>query len=94
MDEQPNPNFFGWRYIIPEYVNACWELIRSFMMVKLYGQDYKESWCSMLFRFGGLILPGISAHCPTDYVNSVRLGREKIICMSPLMDTRERPTDD
>jgi len=30
----------------------------------------------------GLALPGIAAHCPTDYVNSVRLGKERIVRMS------------
>ncbi|CAM8954312.1 unnamed protein product [Rhodiola kirilowii] len=87
VDEEPNPNFYGWKYLIPGYLNAVWELIRSFMMGSIYGPDYKESWCSTLVRFGGLVLPGISAHCPTDYVNSVRLGRERkqVVHMSPLV---------
>lgn len=42
----------------------------------MYGPDYKEGWFSTMARVLGLVLPGISAHCPTDYVNSVRIGEE------------------
>lgn len=43
-----------------------------------YGPEYKEGWFSLMTRVVGLVLPGISAHCPTDYVNSVRLGEERM----------------
>lgn len=78
VDEEPNRNFFGMRYMIPEHLNAFWELIRSSTMGYTHGPEYKEGWYSILLRIMGLALPGISAHCPTDYVNSVRLGREYI----------------
>ncbi|KAK9281189.1 hypothetical protein L1049_004084 [Liquidambar formosana] len=82
VDEEPNRNFFGIRYLIPEYLNAVWELIRSLTMGYTHGPEYKEGWFSILLRIVGLALPGISAHSPTDYVNSVRLGQEYIVQMS------------
>ncbi|KAH7546981.1 hypothetical protein FEM48_Zijuj01G0258700 [Ziziphus jujuba var. spinosa] len=77
MVEEPNRNFYGITYLIPEYLNAVWELIRSLTMGYTYGPEYKEGWFSKMARLLGLALPGISAHCPTDYVNSVRLGQER-----------------
>lgn len=75
VDEEPNRNYFGILYVIPDYMNAGWELVRSFMLGYIHGADYKEGWLSIMFRMVGLAIPGLSAHCPTDYVNSVRLGR-------------------
>ncbi|XP_060206050.1 triacylglycerol lipase OBL1 [Lycium barbarum] len=82
VDEEPNRNFFGLRFLIPLYLNACWELIRSFAMGYIYGPEYEECWESVMLRALGLFLPGISAHSPVDYVNSVRLGRERSTQMS------------
>lgn len=76
-DEEPDPNFFGLRYVIPVHLNAAWELIRSMVMGYIYGPEYQEGWFSLCFRVLGLALPGIAAHCPTDYVNSVRLGSDR-----------------
>ncbi|KAL2539072.1 alpha/beta-Hydrolases superfamily protein [Abeliophyllum distichum] len=75
VEEEPNRNYFGWRYLIPDYLNAIWELFRSFIIGYLYGPEYKESLESILLRIVGLAIPGLSAHSPVDYVNSVRLGR-------------------
>lgn len=75
VDEEPNRNYFGLLYLIPEYANAVWELMRSLMMEYVYGPDYRESWESFLLRLVGLGMPGISAHNPLDYVNSIRLGK-------------------
>ncbi|KAJ8553193.1 hypothetical protein K7X08_023871 [Anisodus acutangulus] len=75
VDEEPNRNYFGLRFLIPLYLNAGWELIRSFAVGYMYGREYKECWESVMLRALGLFLPGISAHSPVDYVNSVRLGR-------------------
>ncbi|KAK7834158.1 lipase [Quercus suber] len=82
MDEEPNRNYFGMRYLIPEHLNAVWELIRGLIMGYTHGPEYKEGWFSILLRVIGLALPGLSAHCPTNYVNSVRLGKERIIQLS------------
>ncbi|KAI3871245.1 hypothetical protein MKW98_015145 [Papaver atlanticum] len=75
VEEEPNPNFYGIKFLIPEYLNAAWELVRSLTMGYTHGPEYKEGWFCILLRLMGLALPGISAHCPADYVNSVRLGR-------------------
>lgn len=84
VDEEPNRNYFGITFLIPEYMNAIWELIRSFLMGYIYGPEYKEGWESTFLRVVGLAIPGISAHSPLDYVNSVRLGRKRTIRMSSL----------
>ncbi|KAK7338188.1 hypothetical protein VNO77_18790 [Canavalia gladiata] len=79
VEEEPNKNFFGIRFILSKHLNAVWELIRGLTIGWVEGADYKEGWFRMLFRVIGLVLPGISAHCPTDYVNSIRLGKESSI---------------
>ncbi|KAA3455664.1 Lipase, class 3 [Gossypium australe] len=75
MEEEPNKNFFDIEQLIPEHANAVWELIRGLAMGCTHGQDYKEGWFSILVRVLGLAMPGVSAHCPTNYINSVRLGK-------------------
>ncbi|KAK4349761.1 hypothetical protein RND71_029074 [Anisodus tanguticus] len=82
VDEEPNRNYFGLRFLIPLYLNAGWELIRSFAVGYMYGREYEECWESVMLRALGLFLPGISAHSPVDYVNSVRLGRQRSTQMS------------
>ena len=82
VKEEPNKNFFGLRNAFGMHVNAVWELIRSFIMGYVYGPEYEEGWFATLVRLIGLALPGVSAHSPADYVNSVRLGRERSIQMS------------
>ncbi|XP_052181774.1 triacylglycerol lipase OBL1 [Diospyros lotus] len=82
VDEEPNRNYFGIRYMIPEHLIAVWELIRSVIIGYTHGPEYKEGWISILLRIAGLVMPGISAHSPTNYVNSIRLGRDGIIDMS------------
>ncbi|NP_001310639.1 uncharacterized LOC8263958 [Ricinus communis] len=84
MDEEPNRNYFGLRHIIPMRVNALWELFRSFMITHAHGPDYQESWFCTLSRVAGLVLPGVAAHSPIDYVNSVRLGKERVAPMTSL----------
>ncbi|XAR49818.1 Triacylglycerol lipase [Bertholletia excelsa] len=84
VNEEPNRNYFGIWYLIPEHLNAVWELLRSFMMGYMYGVEYKEGWLAVLLRVVGLAVPGISAHSPINYVNSIRLGRDKTIRMSTL----------
>ncbi|KAI8544781.1 hypothetical protein RHMOL_Rhmol08G0321600 [Rhododendron molle] len=84
VDEEPNRNYFGILYLIPEYINAVWELIRSLIMGYTHGPEYKEGWLSVGLRVVGLAIPGISAHSPTNYVNSVRLGRDRTIPMATL----------
>ncbi|CAA0808781.1 alpha/beta-Hydrolases superfamily protein [Striga hermonthica] len=70
VKEEPNKNYFGWRFLVPEFLNAVWELVRSFMMGYIYGPGYKECWESVMLRIVGLAIPGLSDHSPVDYVNS------------------------
>ncbi|XP_010917336.1 triacylglycerol lipase OBL1 [Elaeis guineensis] len=83
MDEEPNRNYFGLRYLLPEHLNAVWELIRSLIMGSIYGPYYKETWCSIWLRLLGLMMPGVSAHSPTNYINSIILG-QRMARMSPI----------
>ncbi|KAK4390713.1 Lipase [Sesamum angolense] len=55
--------------------HSCINISGSAAMGYVYGPDYKESWESILLRIVGLGMPGLSAHSPVNYVNSIRLGR-------------------
>ncbi|CAH9118648.1 unnamed protein product [Cuscuta europaea] len=82
VDEEPNPNYLGMRFMIPMYLNAVWELIRGLGMGYAYGEEYKESWESILWRMVGLFIPGIADHSPVDYVTSIRLARKPDVSSS------------
>ncbi|PWA36022.1 Lipase, class 3 [Artemisia annua] len=84
LEEEPNRNYYGLWYLIPEYLTAVWELVRGMTMGMAYGPEYKESWESIMLRMIGLVIPGLSAHGPPNYINSIRLGTEKQIQMSTL----------
>ncbi|XP_021726563.1 uncharacterized protein LOC110693704 [Chenopodium quinoa] len=73
---EPNKNYTSLAWMIPKFMNACWELIRSFILPHMkWGPDYKECWFQLIHRMIGLIFPGLSAHGPQDYTNLIRLGR-------------------
>ncbi|KAL0545626.1 hypothetical protein IC582_015515 [Cucumis melo] len=72
---QPNKNYFSLLWLIPKYLNAWLELVRSFLIPFVKGYDYYESLAMKGVRFIGLLMPGLTAHIPTDYVNSTRLGK-------------------
>ncbi|KAI4336987.1 hypothetical protein L6164_015452 [Bauhinia variegata] len=74
LEEEPNKNYFNLFWATPKNLNALWELIRSFIIGFFGGHDYKESWFMTLLRLVGLVIPGLAAHCPCDYVNLTRLG--------------------
>ncbi|XP_042486163.1 triacylglycerol lipase OBL1-like [Macadamia integrifolia] len=73
VKEEPNKNYFSIVEAIPTHLNAMWELIRGFIIPFVKGADYAEGGSQRMFRILGLIIPGISAHGPQDYVNSTRL---------------------
>ncbi|KAG9443890.1 hypothetical protein H6P81_015230 [Aristolochia fimbriata] len=83
VDEEPNRNSIGLRFLIPDHLVAVWELIRALTMSYTYGPEYKVGWLEILLRICGLAMPGISAHSPTNYVNSIRLGKEQVL-MRPI----------
>ena len=74
MKHEPDPNYFAPSDIIPIYATGVWELIRSFLMKYMYGEEYEEGWLSVLSRVIGLLCPGVSDHLPTNYIDAVRLG--------------------
>ena len=65
-------------------INAFWELVRSFTIPRRKGPEYKEGNFMRLFRIIGLVMPGIPAHSPQDYVNCTRLGSSQIFV--PIQD--------
>uniref|UniRef100_UPI0005C8DC87 uncharacterized protein LOC101297572 n=1 Tax=Fragaria vesca subsp. vesca TaxID=101020 RepID=UPI0005C8DC87 len=81
-EEQPNRNYFGMRHLMAHILNAAWELMRSLTMGNIYGPAYAEGWLSILVRTNGLVFPRMSAHLLSDYINSVRIGKEGIIQVS------------
>ncbi|XP_050203339.1 triacylglycerol lipase OBL1-like [Mercurialis annua] len=86
--EERTRNFFGLGNAINMHITAWWELMRSFItgLYLVHGAEYKETWVSIAGRVAGLILPGISAHSPVNYINSVRLGRQ---LKHPLMSLQQ-----
>ncbi|CAL1408648.1 unnamed protein product [Linum trigynum] len=72
--EEPNKNYFSLMGTLTMIWNAMMEIIRSFTICRSHGEEYREGWFMRLFRIMGLLIPGIPAHCPQDYVNSTRLG--------------------
>ncbi|KAG4930775.1 hypothetical protein AAZX31_17G166700 [Glycine max] len=75
VQEEPNKNYFSWKALIPKKVNAFWELVRSFTIVRKYGPEYQEGWLLRFIRLVGIVLlAGLPAHSPQDYVNVTRLG--------------------
>ncbi|GLU04258.1 hypothetical protein SLE2022_214170 [Rubroshorea leprosula] len=74
LGEEPNKNYFSLLWVIPNYINAVWELIRSFTIQDIEGPEYREGWFMRASRVFGLVIPGLPAHASRDYVNSIRLG--------------------
>ncbi|EXC32851.1 hypothetical protein L484_009551 [Morus notabilis] len=74
LADAPNKNYFSLIWSIPKLLYAVWELIRSFILPRRNGPEYKEGWFQTLYRLNGILLPGISAHGVQDYVNLTRLG--------------------
>uniref|UniRef100_A0A7N0TQP4 Fungal lipase-type domain-containing protein n=1 Tax=Kalanchoe fedtschenkoi TaxID=63787 RepID=A0A7N0TQP4_KALFE len=73
LREEPDKNYFSLWWHIPKMLNACWELVRGFILPFRYGPEYRENWVMTLARVIGLMLPGLTDHIPRDYVNSTRL---------------------
>lgn len=59
-------------HALPKIVNAIWELIRSFIIPYYKGKDYKEGGVLRVLRVLGVVIPGVPAHMPKDYVDATR----------------------
>ncbi|KAI3669821.1 hypothetical protein L6452_41241 [Arctium lappa] len=84
LPEEPNKNYFSIFAIIPMFVNAVWELLRSFIIYYQDGPDYCETFSCRGLRLVGLLIAGLPAHGPQDYVNLTRLGSPELFKYSSL----------
>ncbi|OMP02006.1 Lipase, class 3 [Corchorus olitorius] len=73
VKEEPFKNYFSIRAVFPMITNAMYELLRSFTIVKKQGSGFREGYLQIFLRLIGLVVPGLPAHSPMDYVNSTRL---------------------
>ncbi|KVH92526.1 Lipase, class 3, partial [Cynara cardunculus var. scolymus] len=78
LPEEPNKNYFSLFSIIPMFVNAVWELLRSFIIYYQDGPEYCETFSCRGLRVFGLLIAGLPAHGPQDYVNLTRLGSPEL----------------
>lgn len=78
VEEEPNKNYFSIMWIIPKIINAVWELVRSFLIKYRRGPQYEEGYVMKFMRVVGILVAGMPAHCPQDYVNSTRLGSSDV----------------
>ncbi|KGN55200.1 hypothetical protein Csa_012841 [Cucumis sativus] len=75
LKEQPNTNYFSLIWVIPKYLSADWEFIRSLIITPIVkGRKYFEGFFTIMERTVGLVIPGISAHVCSNYVNLTRWG--------------------
>ncbi|KAK1433073.1 hypothetical protein QVD17_09979 [Tagetes erecta] len=82
LPEEPNKNYFSILAIIPMFANAFWELVRSFIMYYQNGPEYVETYTCRGWRVVGLLIAGLPAHGPPDYVNLTRLGSPELFMTS------------
>ncbi|KAL9999087.1 putative triacylglycerol lipase [Helianthus debilis subsp. tardiflorus] len=82
LPEEPNKNYFSILAIIPMFANAFWEFLRSFIIYYQNGPEYSETFTCRGWRVIGLLIAGLPAHGPQDYVNLTRLGSPELFITS------------
>lgn len=82
LAEEPNKNYFSILAFIPMFANALWELLRSFIIYYQNGPEYCETFTCRGWRVIGLLIAGLPAHGPQDYVNLTRLGSPELFKLS------------
>ncbi|XP_057871014.1 triacylglycerol lipase OBL1-like [Cryptomeria japonica] len=65
-------------YFIPIRITAIWELLQSLVLHYIKGESFKETKLSIISRIFGILVPGISAHSPVNYINAIRLGPPRL----------------
>ncbi|KAH6784306.1 hypothetical protein C2S52_009265 [Perilla frutescens var. hirtella] len=73
VKEEPLKNYFACGSGATRRIDAMWEIVRSFFLPRMFGEDYKEGLVQLMFRMFGLVFPGLPNHGPRDYVNATRL---------------------
>ncbi|CAL9242277.1 unnamed protein product [Arabidopsis halleri] len=73
-EEEPNKNYFNLLWVTPKIMNAMWELVRSFVIPYWKGGEFREGWFLRCFRVVALLIPGLPAHFPNEYINVTLLG--------------------
>lgn len=73
VEEEPLKNYFDIGSMVSKRVDAMWEVVRSFLLPRMFGPDYKEGFVLLMFRMFGLLFPGLPDHGLQDYINATRL---------------------
>ncbi|GLJ29406.1 hypothetical protein SUGI_0579730 [Cryptomeria japonica] len=73
LAEIPNRNF-SLVFFVPLRITALWELLQCLVLHYREGKDFKETKLSIVCRILGILVPGLSAHSPVNYINALRLG--------------------
>ncbi|XP_024526453.1 uncharacterized protein LOC9655410 [Selaginella moellendorffii] len=76
VQEEPTAKSLSTNQLLPDHAVATWELLQSLLLRYKFGEAYKETLASTMFRLVGLLFPGIAAHSPVNYINAIRLGPE------------------
>ncbi|KAH9300027.1 hypothetical protein KI387_011610, partial [Taxus chinensis] len=77
LGETPNRNF-SLKFFIPIRIIALWELLQSLVLHYRKGKEFKETKVSIICRIFGILVPGVLAHSPVNYINAVRLGPSRL----------------
>ncbi|KAG6604176.1 hypothetical protein SDJN03_04785, partial [Cucurbita argyrosperma subsp. sororia] len=83
LEEEPFKNYFSMVAAVMMRTRAFMELGRSLLIFWIKGREYKEGVPLRMMRVFGLLVPGVNAHCPQDYVNSTRLGTKGFLVSPP-----------